>query len=898
MLRVNLDNPIASLRNGVDDPRASFEPLTSEKRLPRVAVFETPISIDRIESITSDLERSLRAELFPKVSGLLRALDSEGGLTRPGNTARSGELLTKIEEFLGSEDRLFQSIQHKIDLTSGALNACRQMEQLALEALRLENRRDPAVIISELSSTSKELHARLAALNFKDAPIHVNDLLPTNPGESVFRDASQIASRVQLLKASIEKSQENFQELFDARVKVVATFVHIVFAVDKAADQLDTLLQRWKADRPILSNPWSGPEMVLAKALKEEAVKNSADGSFERTLVLYERAAVLVQRALIHEKAIKEVLKHMRGGLSVVVQDGDEFVQNGEVERALVHYKAAIRSSPASDSSYYRLAQAYKMLQRNDEAKETAWAGLEMQPESTVCFEILRGYSSRKDQEFLPRLNALVQSHKRSILPQIELSRIYLERRMFDQAFNTLNAVIGMEPRNDQARSVLGLALERKGMFDEARDQYEVALEVRPGNVEALLGLARMSERHPTRDGQAALAYVTKAIASDPEQPASFMALKGLVGKTPALQELPQLVLELHRIALSHPTSAQAHFALGQANLELYRKTGKSNRLEKAILSLNRASKINPYRGDVLVALGEVHEAAGDLSQAFRAYQRALTLNQSDKNLAVKVSALASKVSGSFASTSAAGAAGITKSAKLNADMPLLVEPRFTGIEWDRLRLAVTASSQGGESLTRMVHSVLRSEDSTFNNLSSVADEVRTDIFPSVAKQIELASKIEQVVSTEKPPGPTTLRTRIASLLTLDEEPSLLDGTVFQNTRTLIEDGIPSLLFHPLCLEERVKSLSSKNLTKFITETAAFVQQLRERTETSFRALEYAIKEPGELDATKKAQLVELMRTIQRELQQDLLQRFDLILKQPELYAKAVEDGIMQRRLV
>jgi Flp pilus assembly protein TadD len=159
----------------------------------------------------------------------------------------------------------------------------------------------------------------------------------------------------------------------------------------------------------------------------------------------------------------------------------------------------------------------------------------------------------------------------------------------------------------------VGLLAERK--LDEARKQFEAALVLNPGFVDATAQLVAIafSEKRPG----VALERVKRQIALVP----TSAGLYELLGKVHLTRREVDLGESAFAKALElDPNRASAYALLGQ----LYAATGRD---EQALARLDEAVKHNPRNLGAYMLSGIILARRGDTAKAERAYQQALALN-------------------------------------------------------------------------------------------------------------------------------------------------------------------------------------------------------------------------------------------------------------------------------
>jgi tetratricopeptide (TPR) repeat protein len=165
----------------------------------------------------------------------------------------------------------------------------------------------------------------------------------------------------------------------------------------------------------------------------------------------------------------------------------------------------------------------------------------------------------------------------------------------------------------------LGLALQEKGLIDQAMDLYQKALKIHPDYAEAHdnLGVALLQKGRVDE----AIDHLQKAVALRPghlegyDDLGSALFQKGLVD---------QAMDQYRRVLKINPNSIGAHNNLGNAFL-------RKGQVDEAMDQYQKALAIDPRSAETLDNLGNAFTAERQLDRAIDQYQKALEI---DPNLA------------------------------------------------------------------------------------------------------------------------------------------------------------------------------------------------------------------------------------------------------------------------
>lgn len=146
----------------------------------------------------------------------------------------------------------------------------------------------------------------------------------------------------------------------------------------------------------------------------------------------------------------------------------------------------------------------------------------------------------------------------------------YLQNR-FDDSIAAFQTVLRADPHSVRAENNLGLALEGKGLLDQAMTSYHHAIDLeqpdQPGNEQPYINLGSLLTRLGRT--QEARPLLEKAVDIGPNSARAHYELGKACFRLNQLAEAQQ---QLERAVAAEPADASAHYQLGM----LYRKLGKT----------------------------------------------------------------------------------------------------------------------------------------------------------------------------------------------------------------------------------------------------------------------------------------------------------------------------------
>lgn len=186
----------------------------------------------------------------------------------------------------------------------------------------------------------------------------------------------------------------------------------------------------------------------------------------------------------------------------------------------------------------------------------------------------------------------------------------------FDEARSQFESALEIDP--DSIATLVQLARVDVESDDTARamDRFEQYLRRHPGNLTALTALAQLAER--SDDREAAVAYLERARETNPDSPAPATSLARYYLASGQTQLGAQRAEQAVRIA---PSNSLAHLLLGAART-------RQGRSAEALASFERAVQLAPNSALAHFQLARAHEQMGKFDAAYQSYQRALELQE------------------------------------------------------------------------------------------------------------------------------------------------------------------------------------------------------------------------------------------------------------------------------
>ena len=200
---------------------------------------------------------------------------------------------------------------------------------------------------------------------------------------------------------------------------------------------------------------------------------------------------------------------------------------------------------------------------------------------------------SRVDDSRTPEPNKLAQAN--SAKEHLANGRSYLLNGQFNEAITELSTAASLDPKLTEAHNLLGVAYDKKGLADRAKDSYERAVKVEPQDAQALNNLG--FSLYQNGNYRAAVDRLKRAVKLAPTDD----------------RILNNLGLALCR--LGKFDEAYKHFARAAGpytgNLNTARMLERFGRDDDAIKYYEAARQIEPNSTLALKRLGELYKRTG-----------------------------------------------------------------------------------------------------------------------------------------------------------------------------------------------------------------------------------------------------------------------------------------------
>jgi tetratricopeptide (TPR) repeat protein len=300
---------------------------------------------------------------------------------------------------------------------------------------------------------------------------------------------------------------------------------------------------------------------------------------------------------------------------------GDFYLRIGEMDSAVREYRDGMSKDGAHKSTYQkRIIEVYMRQGKRPEAQE-------------IANQILKDNPNDSDARTLE-------------------ASFLIDRNQINQALGELQAVVTHAPDNPVAHFNLGRAHAARYEYEQARQSFEKAIQLRPDYVMARLALAQLEVQ--VRDYDAALKTAQQILTIDHNNiNAKLIESASMMGQ----RKFGESRVLLDQMTKTNPGSPDVYFQMGVMSLaenkfkeaeEAFQKSYQldpnkargllgmvetdmaQNKADDAMHLLQTELDKNPNRADVRLALSNTAVRAGKYDMAIQEYEK--LLNSMDKN--------------------------------------------------------------------------------------------------------------------------------------------------------------------------------------------------------------------------------------------------------------------------
>ena len=307
-----------------------------------------------------------------------------------------------------------------------------------------------------------------------------------------------------------------------------------------------------------------------------------------------------------------------------LIAEGDAALDANRTSEAIEAFSGALAFKPGSMLAHLQRAEAYRRGERDlAAALRDAGEASSLDPTAPQPIELLGDVSAamgRYDQA-IDHYDRYLQLDDRSTRVLYKVAMAYVRHGQAVRGIEPLRRAIGLDDRFAEAHYLLGLALRDRGNNDQALTELRRAIALDAALIPAREELAALSLSRGGRVREA-VDQLEAIAALEPSRPERVVDVAYALARN---GQREAALLTLNRAAERHPGSSVLLAALGRIWLEMAAAENDSSAIRKAIAALQPQARRPDATSEVLTVLGEAQLRAGNVADAERTLQQAVT---------------------------------------------------------------------------------------------------------------------------------------------------------------------------------------------------------------------------------------------------------------------------------
>jgi tetratricopeptide (TPR) repeat protein len=287
-----------------------------------------------------------------------------------------------------------------------------------------------------------------------------------------------------------------------------------------------------------------------------------------------------------------------------------------KLDEALERAKAAVAANADSAEAQFALGRVHQRRRESADAIKAFSEVLRINPRATAAQVELSKLSlaSGNSEAAVQHAQEAKRMVPTSAIPRVALARSLLSRGDLVRAEAEINGLATTMAESTVVHNLTGQLQARKGQYDAARKSYTRALELTPGDTDAIIGLVELDVK--TKQVGAAVTRVEAALAKLPNKP-ELLALAAWVydaGGDSAKAEQ----------ALRRAVTVDPRFSTGYALLASFYVQQK--RLDEARAEFEGMVKRDPTAAGPRTMVGVILETQGKKAEAKKWYEETIAV--------------------------------------------------------------------------------------------------------------------------------------------------------------------------------------------------------------------------------------------------------------------------------
>ncbi|MDE2371274.1 MAG: PEP-CTERM system TPR-repeat protein PrsT [Burkholderiales bacterium] len=359
---------------------------------------------------------------------------------------------------------------------------------------------------------------------------------------------------------------------------------------------------------------YSAGDYAHARELNQRLLRGGATnpyalllaGQTEQRLGAYASAETLLTQA---SSALPDLLAARRALAEL-------WLATGQAGRAMTVLRPALGTQLNDAATWAVAGRAYSML-GDFKAADAAFSRAAKLRPNDAAIEIERGRALVNRGQYEDGLQLLEKAANANTDPDADLALVaaLMSRNDARSALQRLDRMSAAHPRLPGVEFLRGRVLESQRDTKGARKAYVRALEITPSYLPAVESLARLDlDQEHVDDARSRYLAV---VDHDPKQVSALLALARLTARDPTKTEEAEAWLD--KAVAVNPADPGAWLAA----LQIERAAGHP---QVTLTRAQHAAAALPRDAEIQTALGEAQQAVGDVNQALAAFGRAAQL--------------------------------------------------------------------------------------------------------------------------------------------------------------------------------------------------------------------------------------------------------------------------------
>ena len=338
-----------------------------------------------------------------------------------------------------------------------------------------------------------------------------------------------------------------------------------------------------------------------------------------RLVILVTTLVALVTAATVVWMEVRQEREFRR-----LIAEGNAALDSGRTSEAIEAFSGALAFKPDSMLAHLQRAETYRRRGEPDlsAAQRDAREANVLDPTAPQPIELLGDISSAMGNfdEAIEYYDRYLQLDDRGARVLYKLGLAAVRQGRAGLAIEPLRRAISLDNRFAEAHYLLGIALRDQGNGDQALTELRRAIALQPALIPAREELADLQQSNG--HGRDAIDELQAIAALEPSRPERVVDVALMLAR--AGQREAALVT-LRSATERHPDSSVLRAALGRIWLDIAAGEDDPYAARKAIAALQPPARKPDATSEVLTLLGEAQLRAGNVADAERTLQQAVT---------------------------------------------------------------------------------------------------------------------------------------------------------------------------------------------------------------------------------------------------------------------------------